>query len=72
MCVDEGSDSGEFDGKRDLDSVLDELVGVRSKFNELSFEEEESASFDFDNDSEEEDDDFLSDSEDDELERDYR
>ena len=32
MCVDEGSDveTGEFDGKRDLDSVLDELVGVRS------------------------------------------
>ncbi|WOG98986.1 hypothetical protein DCAR_0418332 [Daucus carota subsp. sativus] len=70
--VDEGTGGGGFPGERDLDSVLDELVGVRSKFNELSFEEEESAGFNFDNDSEEEDDDFLWDSEDDELERDYR
>lgn len=68
----EGSGGGGFGGERDLDSVLDELVGVRSKFNEVSVEEEELESFDFDDDSEEEDDEYLSDSEDEEMGREYR
>ncbi|KAK1405760.1 Zinc finger, C2H2 domain containing protein [Heracleum sosnowskyi] len=68
----EGSGDGGFGGEGDLDSVLDELVGVRSKFNELSVEEEELGSFNYDDDSEGEDDDYFSDSEDEETGRDYR
>lgn len=69
--VDEGSGDGGFDGEKDLDSVLDELVGVRSKFNELSINEEELGSSDYEDDSEEEYDDYLSDCEYEETERDY-
>lgn len=72
---------GGFDGEGNLDNVIDELVGMRSKFSELrisAFSDGEVEDWarvgiggDVDDDEEEDDGDFLLDSDDDEAEEDY-